>query len=178
MLEEERRIITHKELRNENCYNLKIGGEGGSKLGRKTSDKTKLRQSLLKIGISAKTHDWVRISGEKRKGRKKKNFSGHFRQSFSASTGVYLTPYGNFYSMTDAGKHIGVSGQMVKNWCKVMNKKLIVKNSRTTHAIYLIEDCFSKTYKEAGFDFIYFPENCKNFDDRKQFCIDNGVSFD
>ena len=64
----ERQIVTQELVDDDSCYNLKLGGEGGSINGRKFSDATKQKMRVAKKGVPHSADAKVAMSAAK-KGR-------------------------------------------------------------------------------------------------------------
>lgn len=136
-----------------------------------------LSQSKKLTGRTKENYKYLKSASEKMTGRTKKNNFSVFKMALSKSTGIWVTPCGNFYSCNDAKNFLGISKPKFISWCKNRNNQLI-KIRQSCTVIEKIPNYYNKTFKEVGFGFIPFPKECKSFENRKQFAINNNVKFD
>ena len=70
------------------------------------------------------------------------------------STGLFITPWGEFTSSNNAAKRIdiNISPTTIRKWCR--NNLLVISSSGATQSSYLTKEHIGKTFNEIGFDFV------------------------
>ena len=182
MYKAEEKLISDKDINSNNCYNLKYGGFGGSEKGRLMSNNFKNKMSIsLKGNNNAKGYKHTKEAKEKisksLKGNKRAlNMTHSYKTkkrirdshigkkhkkedrekiSWSNSSGIFITPFGNFMGSVKASNRLGICPKTIRNICKNPNR--IFTNRafiQSTGVLSLLEKDIGKTYLDIGFGFI------------------------
>ena len=125
-------IVTQKLVDDPMCYNMKLGGEGGSLKGTtrpKRSKEYKNKQRKAKIGTN-----------------NPRNYC------------TWVTPWGKFTSLDSASKKCPsfMSGIAISNACRKNNSKVINNLSVARSKGFLNIKHLGKTYREIGFRHVPF----------------------
>lgn len=142
--------------------------------GRTKETHTGVAQMAEKLrGRTKETHSSIAKMAETLTGRTALTTSGLLTTALKLSKGIYITPFGNFYSENMCV--VSLNSSYAGRYCTIYNNDIANNNGQVSMCIEFLSNYEGKTYKELGFGFISYPENCV---DKKQFCIDNNVIFD
>jgi group I intron endonuclease len=148
------------------CYNMSAGGYGlgkGFKMTEETKHKMKSRrpgythseETRKKIGqaqVGNKNHMFGATRSEEDKNKISKELSGKYvGEKNSRFKGYYITPFGEFTTIKDAGSITTISKNTVREWC--LNSNKVVTKSMIGNSKYLQESDLGKTFKDLGFYF-------------------------
>jgi hypothetical protein len=114
--------------------------------GRKHSEETraKMKKARSKQVITAETKR--KLSEHRKKESQDPNYINGCR------VGWYITPWGNFKSLSDAADSKPCNRISIKNWCRINNKKKIT-NLTVSRSNLFTQNDIGKTFAEYGFGF-------------------------
>jgi hypothetical protein len=123
-------IVTEDLVNDPNCYNMKLGGNGGSMKGTSRpprDSKYRTKQSISKKGINNPRH-----------------------------LGTWVTPWGEYQSLNDASNACPskMSGIAIGNACRKNNNKIINNLSVARSKGFLKSEHVGKTYSQIGFKYV------------------------
>ena len=145
MFQAEKEIITKELIDDPNCYNLTYGGFGNNG-GVSNKIKVKISKTLT--------------------GRTKRSHTNVLKVSIMKSEGLYITPFGTFYSARDAAKHLGCSKTGIMRSCRYKNQKIFTRVSFSQYKgiFTLFEGKIGMTFNEIGFSFKLFTNKQQKLD--------------
>jgi hypothetical protein len=126
--------------------------------GRLLSSETKKKMSRAHIGVERKPFSKEHKKNLSKAGIGKKygpQTNEHQKKRIeSLWVGVYITPWGDYNTSTEAAKHCThpISRSAVYNWCRGHNDKIITPYN-VGKALYLKSEYIGKSFKELGFNF-------------------------